>query len=167
MDNLRFAILTISDRSFSGTRADLSGPVLVRAVINAGWQITKTEIVPDDFGRIRNSILLWCEENIADIILTTGGTGFSPRDITPEVTKSIVERETPGLCEAMRNASIAITPNAMLSRAAAGIRRTTLIVNLPGSPKGALENFNVIKPVLHHAIELLWDDPSAEQGHQK
>ncbi len=167
MDNLRFAILTVSDRSFSGIRADLSGPVLVSAVINAGWQITKTEIVPDDFGRIRNSLLLWCEENIADIILTTGGTGFSPRDITPEVTKSIVERETPGLCEAMRNASIAITPNAMLSRAAAGIRGTTLIVNLPGSPKGAVENFNVIKPVLHHAIELLWDDPSAEQGHQK
>jgi molybdenum cofactor synthesis domain-containing protein len=101
-----------------------------------------------------------------DLVLTTGGTGFSPRDVTPEATLAVIERTAPGLAEAMRAASLRVTPHAMLSRAAAGIRRRTLIVNLPGSPKGAVENLGVILPVLPHAVQLLQEDPTAEAGHQ-
>jgi len=100
-----------------------------------------------------------------DVILTTGGTGFSPRDVTPEATRAIIQREAPGLAEAMRSASLAKTPHAMLSRSVVGIRGKTLIINLPGSPKGALENLQVVIPVLEHAIQLLKDDPSSESGH--
>jgi molybdenum cofactor synthesis domain-containing protein len=99
------------------------------------------------------------------VILTTGGTGFSPRDITPEATGAVIERQAPGLAEAMRLASMQITPHAMLSRAIAGIRKQTLIVNLPGSPKAAIENLAVILPVLHHAVQLLQEDPASEAGH--
>lgn len=166
MSQLRFAILTISDRSSTGERADFSGPALADAVAQCGWCVFFTEIVPDDFVKIQETLLKWCDIDEVDIILTTGGTGFSPRDITPEVTKSVIERETPGLCEAMRSSSAAVTPHAMLSRAAAGIRKKTLIINLPGSPKGAVENFSVVKPVLQHAMDLLRNDPSAEKGHQ-
>jgi molybdenum cofactor synthesis domain-containing protein len=102
-----------------------------------------------------------------DIILTTGGTGFSPRDITPEATIEVIDRETPGLPEAMRAASLSVTPHAMMSRATAGIRKRTLIVNLPGSPRGAIENLNVILPVFDHAVALLSDDPGAEAGHRQ
>jgi molybdenum cofactor synthesis domain-containing protein len=102
-----------------------------------------------------------------DVILTTGGTGFAPRDVTPEATWDVIERPAPGLAEAMRAASLRLTPHAMLSRAAAGIRKRTLIVNLPGSPTGALENWQVLLPVLPHAVQLLRENPEAEAGHQK
>jgi molybdenum cofactor synthesis domain-containing protein len=102
-----------------------------------------------------------------DVILTTGGTGFSPRDVTPEATQAVIERQTPGLAEAMRHASLSVTPHAMLSRATAGIRKRTLIVNLPGSPKGAVENLQVVLPVLPHAVQLLVEDPQAEEGHHR
>lgn len=162
---LKFGILTISDRSASGERPDLSGPALLAAVQAYGWEVVLYEIIPDDFALIRSQLVVWTAANAPDVILTTGGTGFAPRDVTPEATRTVVERLTPGLDEAMRAASLAITPHAMLSRAASGIRGQTLIVNLPGSPKGAVENLKVIAPVLHHAIQLLRGDPAGEQGH--
>jgi molybdenum cofactor synthesis domain-containing protein len=125
------------------------------------------EIVPDEHGMIRDKLLDWVEQDVADLILTTGGTGFAPRDVTPEATRAVIEREAPGLAEAMRSASLLISPHAMLSRARAGIRRSTLIVNLPGSPKGALENLEVILPALDHAVQLLRGSPDAESGHSK
>jgi len=141
---LRFGILTISDRSSRGERPDASGPVLVDAVTAKSWQVVETGIIPDDVKIIRQKLADWADSNRFDVLLTTGGTGFGPRDVTPEATRQIVERLTPGLDEAMRNASLRVTPHAMLSRAISGIRRQTLIINLPGSPKGALENFQVV-----------------------
>ncbi len=163
--SLRFAILTVSDRSFHGQREDKAGPALADAVAQRGWQVVARGIVPDDFAAIRAALLAWCDQDEADVILTTGGTGFAPRDVTPEATRSILEREAPGLAEAMRAASLRITPHAMLSRAVAGIRGRVLIVNLPGSPKAAVENFAVIADVLPHAVQLLREAPDAEQGH--
>ena len=162
---IRTAILTISDRSSRGEREDLSGPALASEVTKLGWEVTKTGIVPDEFERIQVTLLDWCADRQIDLILTTGGTGFSPRDITPEATLSVVERLAPGIPEAMRAASLKITPHAMLSRSAAGIKNRTLIVNFPGSPKAAVENLASIAPVLPHAIELLQESPESEKGH--
>jgi len=163
---MRFGILTISDRSSRGERPDASGPALQESVTAQGWQVLRQQVIPDDFTAIRQSLVDWSESGDLDVILTTGGTGFSPRDVTPEATQAVIERPTPGIAEAMRSASLQVTPHAMLSRATAGIRRRTLIVNLPGSPKGALENLRVILPVLPHAVALLAEDPGAEAGHQ-
>jgi molybdenum cofactor synthesis domain-containing protein len=162
---MRFGIVTVSDRSSRGERPDTSGPALENVVTAQGWQILHRQIIPDNFETIRQLLADWSDSGELDVILTTGGTGFSPRDVTPEATHAVVERPTPGIAEAMRAASLAVTPHAMLSRAAAGIRRRTLIVNLPGSPKGAVENLQVILPVLAHAIALLSEDPGAEAGH--
>jgi molybdenum cofactor synthesis domain-containing protein len=163
--HLTFGILTISDRSKKGARPDLSGPALVEAVEAAGWKVASYEIVPDELDVVRLQLLSWADAQTMDVILTSGGTGFAPRDVTPEATRTVIERFTPGLDEAMRAASLAVTPHAMLSRGISGIRKRTLIVNLPGSPKAALENLQVIAPVLGHAIQLLRDDPAGEQGH--
>ena len=162
---LRFGILTISDRSSRGERSDASGPALVDAVTAKGWQVAETGIIPDDVQLIRQKLTEWADSNRFDVVLTTGGTGFALRDVTPEATRQVVERLTPGLDEAMRAASLKVTPHAMLSRAISGIRKQTLIINLPGSPKGALENFQVVIPVLAHAVELLHEDPHSEKGH--
>jgi molybdenum cofactor synthesis domain-containing protein len=162
---LRFGILTISDRSSRGERPDASGPVLADSATAKGWQVVETDIVPDDVETIRQKLAEWADSSRFDVLLTTGGTGFAPRDVTPEATHLVVERLTPGLDEAMRAASLRVTPHAMLSRAISGIRKQTLIINLPGSPKGALENFQVVSPVLAHAIELLRDNPGSEKGH--
>jgi molybdenum cofactor synthesis domain-containing protein len=162
---MNFGILTVSDRSSTGEREDLSGPVLVRAIQDAGWLVNQTAVVPDNFQDIVNLLISWTDNEKCSVILTTGGTGFSPRDITPEATRAVIEREAPGLAEAMRAGSLRITPHAMLSRAVAGIRKSTVIINLPGSPKGALENFRILAPVLVHAVQLLVDDQDAEKGH--
>jgi molybdopterin adenylyltransferase len=162
---MRIAILTISDRSARGERADQSGPALSQTVTTYGWQVVKVAILPDEMSQICDLLIDWADSGMIDIILTTGGTGFSPRDITPEATLAVIQRSAPGLVEAMRTASIKITPHAMLSRAVAGIRDKTLIINLPGSPKAALENLAVIYPVLPHAVQLLKNDPSSEAGH--
>lgn len=162
---LRFGILTISDRSSRGERPDSSGPVLVDAVAAEGWQVVETGIIPDEIQTIRQKLAEWADSNRFDVVLTTGGTGFAPRDVTPEATRLVVERLTPGLDEAMRAASLKVTPHAMLSRAISGVRKQTLIINLPGSPKGALENFQIVSPVLVHAVELLSEDPHSEKGH--
>lgn len=164
--SLKCAILTVSDRSAAGIREDQSGPALAEAVADQGWQVCEKSIVPDEMEKIQKELISWADSGEIQVILTTGGTGFSPRDITPEATESILDRGTPGIAEAMRVASMKITPHAMLSRAAAGIRRNTLIINFPGSPKGALENFEVVAPVLPHAVDLLMESDQAESGHQ-
>jgi molybdopterin adenylyltransferase len=162
---LRTAILTISDRSSRGERDDVSGPALVAEIKNLGWVVVKTGLVPDDVEEIKAVLIQWTSTRQIDLILTTGGTGFSPRDVTPEATQAVIERSAPGLAEAMRSESLKVTPHAMLSRAVAGIRNRTLIVNFPGSPRAAVENLAIIAPVIPHAVELLHESTTAEQGH--
>ena len=162
---IRFGILTLSDRSARGERQDSSGPALVELIQTQGWSVVKQSLLPDDESSIREILTSWADGGELDVILTTGGTGFSPRDVTPEATRAILDREAPGLAEAMRAASLRITPHAMLSRIVTGIRGKTLIVNLPGSPKGAVENLQVLIPVLPHAVQLLHEDPASESTH--
>jgi molybdopterin adenylyltransferase len=162
---LRFGILTLSDRSSRGERADSSGPALANLIQAEGWSVVKQSLLPDDKSAIREILISWADSRELDVILTTGGTGFSPRDVTPEATRAVIEREAPGLAEAMRAASLKVTPHAMLSRIVTGIRGKTLIINLPGSPKGAVENLQVILPVLPHAVQLLREDPTSESAH--
>ncbi|MDZ7843737.1 MAG: MogA/MoaB family molybdenum cofactor biosynthesis protein [Anaerolineales bacterium] len=164
---LKIGIITVSDRSSRGERPDQSGPELTSAVRDQGWLPLKVRIVPDDLERIKETLIDWCDQENLDVILTTGGTGFSPRDVTPEATREVIDRQAPGLAEAMRAASLKITPHAMLSRAVVGIRKRTLIINFPGSPQAAKENFQVVAPVLPHAAELLREEESAESSHRK
>ncbi len=162
---LRIGILTVSDRSSRGEREDASGPALRRLVEAEDWSVTQQSILPDEEEAIRDLLIAWADSGDLDVILTTGGTGFAPRDVTPEATRAVIRREAPGLAEAMRAASLKVTSHAMLSRIVTGIRKQTLIINLPGSPKGAVENLQVVIPVLPHAIQLLSEDPEAEAGH--
>ena len=162
---LRFGILTLSDRSSRGERADSSGPALAALIQAEGWSVTKQSLLPDEESAIRAILSEWADGGDLDVILTTGGTGFAPRDVTPEATRAVIEREAPGLAEAMRAFSLKITPHAMLSRIVTGIRKKTLIINLPGSPKGAVENLQVVMPVLSHAVQLLQEDPRSESTH--
>jgi len=166
MMDIRVGILTSSDRSARGERPDLTGESLRQIVLSQGWQVTQQTILPDEIALLRQILTEWADSGELDVILTTGGTGFAARDVTPEATQAVIERPAPGLAEAMRAASLRVTPHGMLSRAIAGIRKRTLIVNLPGSPKGALENLEVILPVLPHAVELLRESPEAEAGHK-
>ena len=163
--SLRFAVLTVSDRSARGERPDASGPALIEMIKRQGWELIRQSLVPDDFNILRELLESWSDRDDVDVILTTGGTGFSPRDVTPEATLAVTERNAPGLAEAMRTASAAKSPHAMLSRAVTGIRGKVLIINLPGSPKAAVENFEVVIPVLEHAVKLLREDADAEKGH--
>lgn len=160
--NIRFGLLTLSDRSARGERPDASGPALARLIHAENWSVTKEALLPDEESAIRTLLGEWADSGELDVILTTGGTGFALRDVTPEATRAVIDREAPGLAEAMRAASLKITPHAMLSRIVTGIRKRTLIVNLPGSPKGAVENLQVILPVLEHAVRLLQD---MDSGH--
>jgi len=162
---IRFGILTLSDRSSRGERADSSGPALAALIQAEGWSVVKQALLPDEESAIRAILTSWADSGEMDIILTTGGTGFSPRDVTPEATRAVIDRDAPGLAEAMRAASLQVTPHAMLSRVVTGIRRKTLIINLPGSPKGAVENLQVVIPVLPHAVQLLQEDPTSESTH--
>jgi molybdenum cofactor synthesis domain-containing protein len=162
---MKVAILTVSDRAASGQRPDRTGPALKEKAEQFGWAVVQEDVVPDEQPEIERRLIEWADSGGVDVIFTTGGTGFSPRDRTPEATLAVADRLAPGLGEAMRAASLRSTPHAMLSRAAAGIRGSTLIVNLPGSPTGAIENFEFLRPVLPHAIQLLQDNPEAEGGH--
>ncbi len=149
------AILVASDRSASGKRPDMTGPGLQKRLKELGYPIVSIEIVPDDRQSIISILKKWVWSDKISLILISGGTGVSPTDITPEATLEIIERRIPGMEEAMRRASLEITPNAMLSRAVAGCAGKSLIINLPGSPKGALENLQIVEPALEHALELL------------
>jgi len=162
---IRFGILTLSDRSSRGERADLSGPALARLIQAENWSVIKEALLPDNESAIRQTLTEWADSGEMDVILTTGGTGFAPRDVTPEATRAVIDREAPGLAEAMRAASLKITPHAMLSRIVTGIRKKTIIVNLPGSPKGATENLQAIISVIPHAVQLLREDPKSESSH--
>ncbi len=163
---MNVGILVISDRGARGEYEDRSGPVIV-GVINGRtpWHISHQAIIPDDFATIVNTLATWCDEGV-NLLLTSGGTGFSPRDITPEASKRVIEREAPGIAEAVRSASLKITQHAMLSRAVAGIRQQTLIINMPGNPKAVRENLDILLPILPHALELLTDAPNTESGHR-
>ena len=162
---IRFGILTLSDRSARGERADASGPALADLIRAENWSVAEQAILPDNESAIRSKLIEWADSGRFDVILTTGGTGFALRDVTPEATRAVIQRDAPGLAETMRAESLKKTPHAMLSRAVAGIRGHTLIVNLPGSPKGAIENLQTIAPVLSHAVQLLKDDPASESSH--
>lgn len=151
---IRAAVITVSDKGFSGQREDKSGPALVEALKDHAV-IDETLIVPDEQEQIQAALVRLADSGQVDLILTTGGTGMAPRDVTPEATLAVVERVVPGIPEAMRAESLRITPNAVLSRAAAGIRKSTLIVNLPGSPKAAVECLQVFLPALPHTVETL------------
>jgi len=150
----RFAVITASDKGSRGEREDKSGPLIQEMLLPWG-DVVAYHILPDELGELASLMIRLADENQVDVILTTGGTGLSPRDVTPEATLQIIEREVPGIPEAMRRVSTKITPKAMLSRATAGIRGNTLIINLPGSPKAVKENLEVVLPVLDHALEIL------------
>ena len=152
---MRVAVITLSDSGYAGKRADLSGPAIQEMVEERGWTVVQTTLLPDGREMLERELRRLCDGGLADLILTTGGTGFSPTDVTPEATMAVVERPTPGIQEAMRYYSLQITPRAMLSRAAAGIRGRTLIVNLPGSPKAVRECLQAILPALDHGLEIL------------
>ena len=153
------AILTVSDKGHSGERQDKSGPALAAWLTERGFKIIWTRILPDSAPDISAQLIEWADSGVIDLIATTGGTGVSPRDVTPEATARVLERHIPGIPEAMRAASLGKTPYALLSRAIAGIRGTTLIVNLPGSPSGAIENLAAVWPAIPHAIKKLQGDP--------
>lgn len=156
------AVLTISDKGARGERTDTSGPALCAMLRNAGWDVVYTNILPDDREQIKAALISCADEKGIHLVITTGGTGFSPRDITPEATLEVIERRTPGIPEAMRGESLRITPKGCLSRSEAGIRGRTLIVNLPGSEKAARENLSAVIGALEHGVEMLLSSGSAD-----
>lgn len=161
------AVVTVSDRSFRGERPDGSGPVVKELLEGAGYRVVRVEIVPDEQREIEGVLTALADKEDVALVATTGGTGFAPRDVTPEATIAVCQRLAPGIPEAMRQASLAITSRAMLSRAAAGIRGRTLIVNLPGSPKAAKENLEAVLPALGHGLAMLRGGPADCAGTAK
>lgn len=162
----RVGILTVSDRGAAGTYEDKSGPLAAELVTaRTPWQVDRQAIVADDEDTIAATLRQWSDNGL-DLILTSGGTGFAPRDVTPEATRAVIDREAPGIAEALRADSLRITRHAMLSRAVAGIRGRTLIINLPGNPKAVRENLDMLLPVLPHALDLLTGTPESENQHR-
>ncbi len=165
---IRVGILTCSDRGARGERADVSGPTIHNLVVDRlGGKVAQYKVVPDERAIIEATLAQWADQEQLDLIFTTGGTGFAPRDVTPEATKAVIERETPALVQAMLFESLRITPYAMLTRATAGIRRQTLIINLPGNPKAVAENLDAIAEVLPHAVDIIRgvDTHAGRTGH--
>lgn len=163
---LSAAIITISDRSYQGIYADETGPAVAEILLKNQWTVDHRLILPDEKDQIELALLDLADHLRVPLIITAGGTGFSPRDVTPEATRAILDKEAPGLVIAMIQSSLQKTPHAMLSRQASGIRGRSLIINLPGSPRAAVENLQVVLPALPHAVELLQSDPDAEKRHQ-
>ena len=155
----RIGVLTLSDKGAQGLRADQSGPLVIELLAGLG-RVTHKAILPDDLESIASLLIDWSDTEHLDLIVTTGGTGLTPRDVTPQATLRVIDYEIPGMAEAMRLESLKKTPHAMLSRAVVGVRRRTMIVNLPGSPKAAGENLQVVLPSLPHALAKLAGDPS-------
>ena len=156
------AVITVSDKGYRGEREDTSGPNLVKILTEKGFSVTYTAIVPDEADMIKAELVKCADEMKIALVLTTGGTGFSPRDITPEATMEVVERPTPGIPEAMRAASMKITPKGCLSRSAAGIRGWSLIINLPGSKKASAENILAVIDPVAHGLDMLYSEGSAD-----
>ena len=154
------AVLTVSDRSFRGERPDAGGPLVAEILKEANYEVIYTSIVPDEQSEIEAALCRITDEMDVQLLVTTGGTGFAPRDVTPEATLAVCDRLTPGIPEAMRYASMQVTNRAMLSRAQAGIRKNTLIINLPGSPKAARENLEAVLPAVSHGLEMLSGAPA-------
>jgi molybdopterin adenylyltransferase len=159
---INVAVLTVSDRSFSGEREDLSGPALCQVVQKQGWNLVVSSILPDEQEQIAHFLSSQARSGNVNLILTTGGTGFTPRDVTPEATLMVIEKKTSGLIEKIRYESSKVNPHAILSRAEAGICQDCLIINLPGSPKGAVESLIIVASVLPHAISLLSPNQNEE-----
>lgn len=153
-------IITMSDKGSRGEREDISGKEIERMVMELGAEVLAYEVIPDDTAVIKAKLIEYADARKLDLVVTTGGTGVTTRDVTPEATKAVIERELPGMSEAMRAESLKKTPNAMISRAVCGIRGKTLIINLPGSPRGVRENLAVVMPALKHAIEKIKDSPT-------
>ena len=160
------AVLTVSDRSAAGLRDDATGPLLADLLEASGWQVAERRVVPDDSAAIEGALTDLADLRIA-LVLTTGGTGLSASDVTPDATRAVADREIAGIAEAIRAAGLGETPHAMLSRATAAIRGRTLIVNLPGSPRGAESGFRVLAPVLDHAVRLVAGADVAEAEHRR
>lgn len=149
------AVITLSDKGAAGQRKDESGPAIAKRLTDSGYEVVEELIIPDDVRVLKQELMRLCDQRQLDLILTTGGTGCSPRDTTPEATLTVADRNVPGIAEAMRAASLKITPHAMISRAASVIRGKTLIINLPGSPKACMENMDVFMDTIPHAMGLL------------
>jgi len=160
MPDLTAGIITVSDKGSRGERADTSSAEIRKILENVSVSVVCYDIVPDERGMIAEKIIQYADDRKLDIILTTGGTGVSPRDVTPEATLSVIDREIPGIGEYMRAKSAEITPHAIISRAVAGVRKSSLVINLPGSPRGARENLSFVLPALKHAVEKIKGDPS-------
>jgi molybdopterin adenylyltransferase len=152
---IRAAVITLSDKASVGLRADASGPLLVELLRALGARVSEPYVIPDDQAGIESLLISLADGGEIDLVLTTGGTGLAPRDHTPEATLAVADRLAPGFAEAMRAASLSVTPHAMLSRATSAVRKRTLIINMPGSPKACREHFAVVTPALAHAVETL------------
>jgi molybdopterin adenylyltransferase len=155
---IRAGVLTISDKGAKGLREDESGEIILRILEEFGLTVVNKEIIPDDLQQIADTLIMWVDKDGLALIITSGGTGLSPTDVTPQAMEQVIDYQVPGMAEAMRAASLKKTPHAMISRAMAGVRKSSLIINLPGSPRGAEENLSVVLPALDHGLSKLAGD---------